>query len=214
MALAYSQKNMQHLFEKIYSLHSWYDEESKSGPGASLKQTETVRQVFSKLLKDFHIKTLLDIPCGDFNWMKDVDLSLYNYVGADIVNDIIKQNDLIYSKKNKRFVWGDITVSPLPKVDLVLCRDCLVHFSYADISNSITNIKKSRAKFLLTTTFTNRTNEDIVTGYWRPINLEADPFHFPKPLQLFNENCTEENGRYSDKSLGLWKVDDLPLSLA
>jgi hypothetical protein len=203
---------MQHLFEKIYSNHRWYDEESKSGPGASLKQTETIRRFLLKLIEELQVKTLLDIPCGDFNWMKEVDLSRYDYIGADIVNDIIKQNDLIYSSKNRRFIWSDITVSPLPQGDLMLCRDCFVHFSYAGISDAIANIKKSRTTFLLTTTFTDRMNQDIETGYWRPINLEADPFLFPKPLQLFNENCTEENRRYSDKSLGLWRVDDLPPS--
>lgn len=205
---------MQHLFEKIYSLHHWYDEESKSGPGASLKQTESLRAIVSKLLEELEVKTLLDIPCGDFNWMQEVDLSRYDYTGADIVSDIIKQNEANYSAPGRRFVWADITFSQLPQADLLFCRDCFVHFSYADIWKAITNVRKSGSKFLLTTTFTNRTNEDIITGHWRPINLEAPPFYFPKPLQLFNENCTEEYGRYADKSLGLWKVSDLPLTLS
>jgi hypothetical protein len=205
---------MQKLFEKIYSLHHWYDEESKSGPGASLKQTETVRAIVSKLLKELQVKTLLDIPCGDFNWMKEVDLSLCDYTGADIVSDIVTQNESNYSAQGRRFVWADITFSELPQVDLLFCRDCFVHFSYADIWKAITNVRKSGVKYLLTTTFTRRTNEDIITGYWRPVNLEARPFSFPKPLQLFNENCTEECGRYADKSLGLWKVSDLPLTIS
>lgn len=205
---------MQHLFEKIYSLHHWYDEESKSGPGASLKQTQTVRATVSKVLKELEVKTLLDIPCGDFNWMQEVDLSQCEYTGGDIVNDIVKQNELNYSAQGRRFVWADITFSPLPQTDLLFCRDCLVHFAYSDIGKALANIKRSGSKFLLTTTFTNRANEDIRTGYWRPINLEAAPFSFPKPLQLFSENCTEGHGQYTDKSLGLWKVDDLPHTLS
>lgn len=205
---------MQHLFEKIYSLHHWYDEESISGPGASLKQTETVRAILSNLMCKLKIKTVLDIPCGDFNWMKAVDLSSYNYTGADIVNDIIKKNSLNHSGQGKHFMWADITASSLPQADLLFCRDCLVHFSYADIQNALGNIKKSRSKFLLTTTFPSHDNEDILTGFWRPINLQAPPFVFPKPLMVLNENCTEEHGRYADKSLGLWKVDDLPHPLS
>jgi hypothetical protein len=203
---------MQHLFKKIYSIHHWYDQESRSGPGASLTQTETVRQIIPKLLNEYKIKTLLDIPCGDFNWMKEVDLSELDYIGADIVDEIIKQNALTYSAPGRNFCWADITSSKLPQSDLLLCRDCLVHFSYADIQKAIAKIKRSKSTLLLTTTFTNRTNEDIVTGSWRPINLQAPPFLFPTPLQLFNENCTEAHGEYNDKSLALWKVEDLPIS--
>ncbi len=205
---------MQTLFEKIYSLHSWYDEESISGPGASLKQTETVRSLLPGLIKELQIKTILDIPCGDFNWMKEVDLTSYFYTGADIVQDIINHNKSKYNSPRKEFIWADITSSPLPKADLLLCRDCLVHFSFIDINRATTNIKKSGSKFLLTTTFPGRTNEDINTGYWRPVNLEASPFSFPKPIQLYHENCTEEGGRYSDKSLGLWRITDIPHALS
>jgi len=205
---------MQTLFEKIFSLHSWYNEESISGPGASLKQTETVRAILPTLLKELKISSLFDIPCGDFNWMKEVDLSEYNYSGADIVNKIVDQNKIKYASPLRKFIWADITSSPLPKSDLLLCRDCLVHFSYADIAKAINNIIKSGSKFLLTTTFPERKNEDIDTGYWRPINLDSSPFSFPKPMLLFNENCSEEHGRYSDKSLGLWKITDLPYSLS
>ena len=205
---------MQNLFEKIYFLHSWYNEESLSGPGASMKQTERVRAIIPKLLKEFGINSMLDIPCGDFNWMKEVDLTSCHYTGADIVRDIVNKNKIKYASPVREFTWADITSSPLPKADLIFCRDCFVHFSYSDITRAIGHIKISKSKFLLTTTFTNRFNEDIITGHWRPINLEAPPFSFPKPLLLINENCSEENGRYNDKSLGLWKISDLPLALS
>ena len=205
---------MQHLFEKIYSLHSWYNDESISGPGASLKQTETVRTILPKLMEELKISTILDIPCGDFNWMKEIDLSHFHYTGADVVNEIINQNKTKYSSPRRQFAWADITSSRLPQADLFLCRDCLVHFSFSDIEKAIANIIKSGSQFLLTTTFPKRKNEDIETGYWRPINLEALPFSFPKPMQLFNENCSEGHGRYGDNSLGLWRIADLPHALS
>jgi hypothetical protein len=64
---------------------------------------------------------------------------------------------------------------------------------------------------LLTTTFTStRANHDIVTGDWRPIMLQQAPYGFPEPVALINEGCTEFDGRYPDKSLGLWRLADLP----
>jgi hypothetical protein len=52
-------------------------------------------------------------------------------------------------------------------------------------------------------------NEDITTGDWRLLNLEKPPFNFPKPLQLLNEQCSEGGGQFCDKSLGLWRVQDI-----
>jgi hypothetical protein len=64
---------------------------------------------------------------------------------------------------------------------------------------------------LLTTTFPAAAdNEDIVTGDWRVLNLECSPFDFPPPMELLNEGCTEAGGRFADKSLGLWRIADLP----
>ncbi len=200
---------MQKIFENIYHLHHWYDAESISGPGASLSQTETVRQVIHDILKELLIKTLLDIPCGDFNWMKEVGHSELNYFGADIVSEIIGENQASYSNLRRQFFHADITASDLPKADLIICRDCLVHLSYKDCKKALANIQRCESKYLLSTTFPGRTNKDIRTGEWRPINLEASPFFLRKPLRLFNENCTEGHGQYTDKSLALWQIDRL-----
>ncbi len=201
---------MKKIFEEFYRLDHFYDEESKSGPGSNLRQTATVRSILPMVLKEFHIKTMLDIPCGDFNWMKEVDLGECQYQGADIVRDIVKRNKTHYSNDKRTFMWGDITSSTLRQFDLIFCRDCFVHFSYDDITRALINIKRSMSKYLLTTTFVKRSNQDINTGGWRPVNLETHPFSFPTPLQIFNENCTEDGGRYNDKSLALWSIADIP----
>jgi hypothetical protein len=93
---------------------------------------------------------------------------------------------------------------------LVLCRDCLVHFSYSDIRRSLTNIRLSRSTYILTTTFRGRDrNFDVPTGDWRAINLEKAPFDLGTPLAIIDEQCTEGGGVYSDKCLGLWRCSDL-----
>ena len=63
----------------------------------------------------------------------------------------------------------------------------------------------------MSTSFVNlERNIDIYTGDWRPINLEKEPFNFPKPLITINEKCQEMDGIYADKSLCLWKINKLP----
>jgi hypothetical protein len=108
----------------------------------------------------------------------------------------------------------DLTSSPLPPADLLLCRDCLVHLSLTDARRALANIRRSDITYLLTTTFpAEPTNVDVVTGDWRPLNLQRPPFGFPEPLELLVEGCTEQQGLFADKSLGLWRVADLPLEI-
>lgn len=208
----YKDKFMQVIFSEIKRKNMWKGEESVSGPGSSLSQTKVIRRELPKLFKNFGIKSILDIPCGDFYWMNKTDLSqIEKYIGGDIIKELVDINRKRYDNKKISFKVIDITKDKLPNVDLLLVRDCLVHFSYEDYKKAINNLKKSKSKYLLTTTFVKRkTNENIITGYWRPINLQKEPFLFPKPIFLLNEKCTEAKGAYSDKSLGLWWVKDLP----
>jgi hypothetical protein len=203
-------KRKNNIFQKIYEHNGFKGKDSISGPGSDLLQTKVVREILPEIISKFDIKSILDIPCGDFYWMKEVDLINVNYMGGDIVEELILANNSKYKSSNKIFLHLDLINDNLPDCDLIFCRDCLVHLPYKEIFKIIDNIKKSGIKYFLTTTFVNRKdNRDIKTGDWRPINLEMPPFNFVKPHEVINENCTENDGIYSDKSLGLWKVSDL-----
>ena len=173
-------------------------------------QTAIIIKELPVIFSDYGVSTVLDIPCGDFNWMKNVDLTSVDYVGADIVNELIEKNSEQYGKDGLRFQQLDLIKDPLPKVDLVFCRDCLVHLSFEDIFHVFHNICASQSEYFLTTTFTGRTkNRDIVTGAWRPLNLEVAPFTLPQPLKVITEGCTEGANKYTDKALGIWRIADI-----
>lgn len=154
---------------------------------------------------------MLDLPCGDFSWMSRLNLPVEEYMGGDIVSRLVDENNKRFADSQKQFEVLDITKDRLPKSDLVLCRDCFVHFSFHDIEATLENIRQSSRKFLLTTSFTDcEVNEDIISGDWRVLNPEKPPFSFPRALATINEKCTEGNGAFSDKVLALWKVEDIP----
>jgi hypothetical protein len=202
------------VFTDIYVGNKFGGKESVSGPGSDPDQTRVIINELPTVFRDFNIRTILDSPCGDFHWMKRVNLKGVDYTGSDIVVDLIRKNKN-YAAENVHFCEMNLLKDKLPKVDLVLCRDCLVHFSFRDILLALHNICNSESTYLLTTTFTNgRHNQDISTGQWRVLNLEAAPFMFPAPLRTINEECTEGDGAYKDKSLGLWRVADIRDSLA
>ena len=207
-------KEAEQIFTNIYNNNGFNGKESISGPGSDIYQTRIIIKEIPLLFKDYNISTMLDIPCGDFYWMKEVDLKDIEYIGADIVDEIIKKNNEEYSKSNLHFKKLDLLKDTLPNVDLIFTRDCLVHLSFEDIFKALTNICNSNSKYLLTTTFTERTiNNDIKTGQWRTLNLQIEPFFLPKPIKIINEGCTENEGIYSDKSLGFWKISDIRKSL-
>jgi hypothetical protein len=209
-------KNTEQVFTEFYKSNFWEGKESVSGAGSSAQATKIIIKEFPSLFNDLNISTILDIPCGDFNWMKNIDMKKVRYIGADIVKEMIHKNTEKYKKKNISFQNLNLINEKLPKVDLILVRDGLVHFSFKDIFSSLKNICDSESKYLLTTTFTEREyNKDIETGNWSPLNLQAAPFLLPKPIRIINEGLclTEGDGvnkhPYKDKSLGLWKIDDI-----
>ena len=162
-------------------------------------------RVLLEVIERYSIRSLLDAPCGDFMWMKELELPIESYVGIDIVEKLIELNTAQFQSPGRQFLVGDLTCVSLPKSDLVLCRDCLVHFSYADVFRALSNMKKSGSRFLLTTTFRRLgENHDIETGGWRALNLLRAPFCLPAPLAYFQDWCPDP--KYSDKSFGLWDL--------
>lgn len=205
---------MKEWFTNIYHTNGFAGQESISGMGSSLIQTETIRKEIILLLEKLKIRRLLDAPCGDFFWMKEVELSIEQYIGLDIVQALIEKNQEKYSNEQRCFITGNLSSMELPQVDLILCRDCLVHFSFEYCFETIRNFKRSKSRYFLATTFTNRKiNQELEKEIWRPLNLELAPFRFPLPLAVINENCTENGGQYNDKSLGLWLLDDINLEI-
>jgi hypothetical protein len=202
------------VFRRIFEENRWGNSESVSGEGSNLERTAVVRSELPALLVRYGVRSILDAPCGDFFWMKELPLDGIAYTGMDIVPEIVARNVALYASALRVFLLGDLIEDALPAADLILCRDCLVHFTYAETRRALDNFRRSGATWLLTTTFTGpRDNHDITTGDWRPINLERGPYGFPPPLVVINEQSDEvdeELGAFPDKSLGLWRIADLP----
>ena len=208
-------QNTEQVFTNIFRENTWGGKESVSGVGSDLFQTRIILKEIPTLLREFAIHSMLDIPCGDFHWLKELNLNEIIYSGAEIVAETVKLNNEKYSRTGLTFQKLDLITDILPKVDLIFCRDCLVHFSNFDILKSLNNICNSESKYLLTTTFVGRkTNKDIATGQWRPLNLGIAPIFLPKPLKIINEGCTESNNAFADKSLGLWLISDIQKSIS
>jgi hypothetical protein len=198
------------VFTGIHRANAWRGGASRSGPGSDPAQTAALAQELPPLLSRLGCRVLLDAPCGDCFWMSSLPLAecgVESYVGIDIVADLIAANVRLHGAPGRTFLRLDLVREPLPRADLILCRDGLVHLSFRDARAALAGFRASGATWLLATTFRRHPrNRDIATGEWRPLNLELPPFSFPPPLAVIDERCTEEEGRYADKALGLWRL--------
>jgi len=197
---------IENVFTHIYEINLWGSSESVSGSGSTLEGTKLIRQELPRIINQFSIQSILDVPCGDFNWMNHVPLEI-PYIGVDIVKPLISKVQHTYQSEKRKFLHLDLTKDELPNADLVLCRDCLVHLSISNIFLALKNIKRSGAKYLLTTTYpTINFNAEIINGAWRPLNLMLPPFNFPAPLLVYNEGHAVDKA----KAIALWEIKNLP----
>jgi hypothetical protein len=146
--------------------------------------------------------------------MKEVPLEGIDYIGAEIVEELVAELRERYGGPGRRFLVLDVTRDDLPRADLVLCRHCLVHLSNAYAVRAIENIARSGSRYLLATTFpTVERNKNIVSGSWRPTNLVKPPFDLPPPLRVLPDYREFYGGyfsaRHTDISIGLWDLEAL-----
>ena len=193
-------------FDRIYHGKGWGNKGPVSGPGASLANTAVLRVGLPAMFRKYGIQSILDAPCGDFTWMASVNLSGINYIGCDIVQDLMDHNTKKYGTRMRSFMVKDITSDPLPKVDLIVCRDCLIHLSYSNGIKAINNFKASGSKYLFLTYFKGEeNNHDIEDGGWRTINPELPPYSLGVPGYKIPDHGTD--GKFTNRYMGLWTLN-------
>lgn len=199
-------------FYYYYKNNTWANLETVSGPGSTIEYTENIRREIPIVLERYHIKRILDAPCGDYNWFRLIHRDEETeYIGGDIVAPLVDSNQAKYANSNTSFITIDITKDPLPSADLWICRDCLMHFSNQDTFLAFENFLRSAISYILTSTYPESwDNSDIVTGDHHNINLEKPPFNLCKPI-IYIDDWIEG---WAVRRLGLWHRRMLLDSLA
>jgi hypothetical protein len=203
--------HLRRVFGSIYAGNLWGDPESVSGGGSTAAATEALRFSLPALLQREGVSTLLDAACGDANWIRATQLPLQVYIGMDVVPGLIARNRETAGPEGQVFLLGDITRDPLPRADLVLCRDCWIHYSYHYIWACLENFRRSGSRLLLTTTYRGLpANREMLTGQWRPLDLHLPPFAFPPADDFLVEGACEVDGSQLTRGLALWRLSALP----
>ena len=177
---------MKEIFEDIVKHNRW--KKHPCGPGSTFGYTENLRLNLGNFLKKHNITSMVDAPCGDYSWMSVTDLpSIQEYIGGDIVDFLIEANQAKYP--NHVFKQIDLTQDTLPDVDLLFCRDCLLHLSFKDIDKVFKNISRSNIKYVLLSNWYEdaENSRDIQTGEARYINFLESPYNFAQPIDSITD---------------------------
>ncbi len=199
-------KALQDVFEK----KSWEQEDKgkpRSGPGSTLPRTRRLRRALPGLLRDYNVRTFLDGACGDWNWMTAVDLSGVKYIGGDISKELVDEVKARHGNRDRKFVHLDLTSSKLPKADMIMVRECLIHLTDQSRWDVFANIHKAKIPYMLLTV--DLVDENIPLerdGQHRNFNPMMAPFNFPDPVHHIPESSADlKMSDVTSPDVGPWK---------
>ncbi|HPM74286.1 MAG TPA: hypothetical protein PLA71_01025 [Saccharofermentans sp.] len=208
-------------FETIYKTNKWGSTESISGPGSEVAITEMLRKHLIEFIKKEGIRRIVDVGCGDFNWMKLVLAELdVEYKGFDIVEELVAINNDKWANKKTSFFYLNPAERNLHKnriKTLTICRDFLSHLPFETIQKVLDNVKASGTSYMGITSYLNCTeNKNIDAGQWRRLNFMLAPFKMNQPYHIIEEyvgldaKVIAGHKKFGlDKTLSIWKYAEI-----
>jgi SAM-dependent methyltransferase len=212
-------------FQDVYERNLWLDEESVSGVGSNIEAALPLIDALPPMFEALRIRSFLDIPCGDFNWMKAVPFGDIAYIGGDLVPALVARNTERFGTRRRRFEVIDLVEDRLPDADMVFVRDCLIHMENALVFRALRNICRTAFRYVCLTHEINHDRfpggenvelERAVNGVnfeFRPNDFELPPFSFPPPIQVIEEGevWTPWGGK---KTMAVWSEAQVRAALA
>jgi hypothetical protein len=193
------------VFRKIWRRNSWGSAESASGQGSTTARTELLRRRLPAVLSELGMRSRVDAPCGDMNWMRLLDYRFERFIGVDILPELIDGLRAQDFPPTHHFQVANIATDILPRADAVFSRDFLVHLPFAEIEQVIARWRIAGFRYVFATTFVGwPENRDCRLGGWRPLDMQAPPFNGPPPLAVPEREPTPADP-YRHKSMGAWE---------
>jgi len=133
---------------QIYQMHLWGGKEYEFYSGEGSHDASIIgpyQEVVLSFLKSFDKPlTVCDLGCGDFNVSKVFTPFTKEYIGIDIVPDLIKRNQALFQEDNRSFICKDLAIDELPTGDCALMRQVLQHLSNDEIQKILTKLSTYR----------------------------------------------------------------------
>jgi SAM-dependent methyltransferase len=184
-------------FQTIYQEQQWG---RGSGPGSSPANTIEYRAFVERFIEANRIRSVTDLGCGDWQFSHLIDWSQVEYLGLDIVPEVVAGNRSRFALPNLRFEEFTV-IDNLPGGDLLLSKEVLQHLPNQTIAEYLAVIQRKYRFALLTNSNepTANVNIDVPAGGYRPVRLQDAPFnvsgavvfsYFPHAGNMFWKNAT------------------------
>lgn len=167
----------------------WYKPgEGGSGPGSSAAYTERFRAWLQAFMREQNVKSVLDFGCGDWSWAKHVDWTGIDYLGMEIIPDVVRGLQMQFARPQTEtqsriaFEIIDPRKFELPAnyaVDLVICKDVLQHLPSNEVMMLVAKLSRAARHCFWINDRHGQVydNRDIkVRGAYRSLDLSAPPF--------------------------------------
>lgn len=176
-------------FGDIYRESLWGvcpDGLSSSGPGSTLEQGWPFIQYLQSFLNEHNdVKTVVDLGCGDWVLAREIDWGSRNYIGIEVVPELVDRNQAAFGSDKVRFVHLDAGYDTMPAGDLLICKDVLMHLPNAIVAQILEKSKKYKyCIFVNDFNSADTRNIDVHTSGFRFLDLTKKPFN----LEPFNVN--------------------------
>lgn len=159
----YKDQSVKEVMGLIYKDNLWGGKEHDfySGVGSHTVSIVAPYVQHVRAWLDSHERKLVvcDLGCGDFNVGSQLVEHTAAYVGADIVDELVRRNRNLFRKDNLEFKCVDIVNDDLPMADCALVRQVLQHLSNTEIGKALEKLKKY--KYLIVT-------EHVPSGKFTP----------------------------------------------
>lgn len=166
----------------------WYRDEWADGlPGSTLEYTRHYREFLQEFLRQRMVQSVVDLGCGDWGMMSQLEWTGITCTGIDCVGDLVDRNLQQYGAENIRFVAADIcdaTFAP-PPADLAILKDVLQHLPFRMIIDLVEKVRLTCKHLLVINCSTSDEPRDISVGGFTPLRADRPPLDMFAPEVLF-----------------------------
>jgi len=166
---------MSDVFERIYRNDEW---NGGSGPGSLPTVTRPYVRFLQEFLRRNHVRSVVDLGCGDWQFSRRIDWAGVSYLGLDVVSYILERNRRRFGSRAVRFAACPSRADDLPEADLLIVKDVFQHLCNGAVRDYVKVFPKF--KYVLVTNCSKKSlhllNTDIDDGGFRPVDLRRPPF--------------------------------------
>jgi hypothetical protein len=148
-----SSRNVKEIFSSIYSKNEWGGTRGEFCSGNGSTDERVVSLYVSMVARfaqseGFMEKKFVDLGCGDFRVGQLLVPLCEDYIGVDVVENLVLRNQAEFGNQSVRFTCLDIIEDNLPAGDVCFIRQVLQHLSNVQIHKILLKLNKYKWVFV------------------------------------------------------------------